>query len=276
MFYINKAITTLFDLLLMPFGALPAAAGLVFVSVLAGLLMLVVFKKTSNQRGLRAARDRMQGRLYEMRLFGGDPVATLRAAGAMLADNARYLRFMLVPLLVMLVPFAIICVQLEARYGLRPAAPGEGIIVAAKLPPGGQGAKTGAITLQTAGGAHIETAPLRIPSLGETNWRISAGNPGVYELKFDVAGDNRQITKTFVVGERVRLVSPLRDSGGVLSQAIHPGEPPSGTDAVRELRIYYPPRQILIAGRQIHWLIIFFAVSLVAAFAFKKVFRVEF
>jgi hypothetical protein len=263
LYYLNKAISALFDILLLPFGRLHPAAGLVFLSVLAGLLMLVIFKKTSNQRGLRAARDRMQGRLYEMRLFGGDPVATLRAAGALLADNARYLRFIVVPTLAMIVPFFILYVQLEARYGLRPAAPGEPIIVSAK---------PGNILLKTDGDIRIETAPLRIGESGETDWRVSADKPGRHMLRFEAGGQN--VEKEFVAGSGVKPVWPARAGGGVMRRLLNPGEPPPG-NGIYELRVNYPRRQIIITGRQAHWLVIFFVVSLAAAFAFKKLFRVE-
>ncbi len=44
-------------------------AAKVFISLLTGLFMLLVFKLTSNQAGLQRTKDRIKAHLLEFRLF---------------------------------------------------------------------------------------------------------------------------------------------------------------------------------------------------------------
>ena len=275
MTYVNRAVTFFFDLLLSPFSNMPPLVGLMFLSVLTGVLMLVIFKKTSNQKKIGAARNRMQGRLLEMRLFQADPGAVLRAAGAMLVQNVAYLRYMFAPMLVMIVPVVLVLIQANARYGVRPAAPGEDVLVTVRLQDNAPAAKLDSLSLTAARGARIETPAARAPELKETAWRVSADKQGVYTLTLSARDET--MDKNLAAGAAApRPVWTVRPGRGFFQAAFNPGEPPLSDPDIAEIHVHYPPRNISLAGHTVHWLIIFFVVSLIAAFALKGIFRVEF
>ena len=54
------------------------------VSLLTALLMLFVFQLTSNQAGIRRAKDRIKAHLLELRLFKDNMRVTLWAQGGIL------------------------------------------------------------------------------------------------------------------------------------------------------------------------------------------------
>jgi hypothetical protein len=135
----HDLLTQAFDLLLGPLDRWAPTAGLWVVSALSGVAVLFVFRWTSNAAAIRATRRRAQAELLAVRLYRENPRVVLRAQARFLAALARYLGYMLVPFTVLLLPFALICAQLDARYGARALHPGERAVVEAtrrsSLPP---------------------------------------------------------------------------------------------------------------------------------------------
>ena len=68
----NCIITNLFELLCSPFAELDPWWGLSALSVLTGVVMLVIFRFTSNQGGIRSAKNRIKAFFLEVRLYNDD------------------------------------------------------------------------------------------------------------------------------------------------------------------------------------------------------------
>ncbi len=111
---------TLFDLLLKPFTNLPPLAGLIWISALAGMMMILVFKKTSNQQAISALRQKMGSRALGMLLFLESPFTVIKLAFKLILDNFIYLWHLLKPMLIITIPFILIAAQLDARYSRKP------------------------------------------------------------------------------------------------------------------------------------------------------------
>ncbi len=103
------------------------------VSLLTALLMLEVYKLTSNQAAIRRAKDRIKAHLYEMRLYKDNMRVTLAAQGAILKANLAYMGANLKPLAVMIVPLVLILAQLSLWFDRAPLRPGEEALVKAGL-----------------------------------------------------------------------------------------------------------------------------------------------
>jgi len=132
----NAAISRVFDLLFAPFPA-RSWLGMIIVSALTGVVLLFVFRYTSNQRGIRAAKDRILSHLLEVVLYRDELRVVLRAQARLAKDNLRYLGHALVPLCFMMVPVLVLLIQIDLRYGHRPLGDGESTILAVKLRAGG-------------------------------------------------------------------------------------------------------------------------------------------
>ncbi len=111
---------TLFDLLLKPFQSLHPLWGLMWISALAGVMMILVFKKTSNQQAISSLRRKMGSRALGMLLFLESPPTVLKLAFNLIVDNFIYLWHLLKPMLIITIPFIIIAAQLDARYSRVP------------------------------------------------------------------------------------------------------------------------------------------------------------
>jgi len=111
---------TLFDLLLKPFQSLDPLWGLMWISALSGVMMIQVFKKTSDQQAISMLRRKMGSRALGMLLFLESPPTVLKLAFGLIVDNFIYLWHLLKPMLIITIPFLLIAAQLDARYSREP------------------------------------------------------------------------------------------------------------------------------------------------------------
>jgi hypothetical protein len=265
--YFNLALTRFFDVLAWPFQRWPAG-GLLLVSALTGVAMLLVFKATSNQRAIRRTRDLIRAHMLAMRLFRDDAAVVVDSQKKVLRTNLTYLRYAVVPIVFILPIVVLIMVQLNLRYGPAPAQPGEAVVVKAVF----DGALDDDVTLTAPPGVVVETPALRIPYKREADWRVRPTKLGTYELSLKTKGGT--YGKELVVGAAgVGGVSARRVSG-LWSQLMNPGERPLSS-GVKEIEVKYPERQNKLFGLGVHWVLTFFVVSLVAAFALKGVLKTE-
>jgi len=277
----NGALTAIFSTLLDPLAVLDPALVLSLVALATALLMLLVFRLTSNQEGIRRAKARVIGQLLAIRLFPDDPWVTLRSLGGALRDNLVYLRHSLVPFLVLLAPLVLLLVQLDLRFSRLPLRPGESTTVGVVLAEPASAAPPD-LRLEAPAGLAVETPALWIPSLREVNWRVRAEKPGAYELRF--ANGARSFSKDLVVAAegsthcRAPLVklSTERTGGGFLAEVFHPAEPRLAADLeVASAYVDYPPREFKLLGFRMHWLVAYFVLSLAIAFLLKRPLGVE-
>jgi uncharacterized membrane protein (DUF106 family) len=270
---VNAILRPIFDVLLSPFRSLPAIVSLTLVSLLVSVLMLVVFKRTSNQAKLATVKRRIHAGLFEIRLFNDDLRAILRAQGEILRANARYLGLSLAPMIWILPPLVLVMAQLDYHYGYAGLAPGQRAVVSASLKDAAHDARPGA-TLEAPAGVSVETSALWMPSTHEVAWRIRADREGDYDLTLSLAG-TPAATKSLRVSRAIVRLSPLRVAGGFWDQLLYPAESPLPSSApFRAIRVTYPAADVDVFGFRLNWMIPFFGLSLVFAFALKGVFKV--
>jgi len=277
MTFLNAVAGAVVDALLVPFERLPAVAGLAAVSLLTAIGMLLVFKVTSRQDRLGEVKRQIHAALFEMRLFADDLPALFRAQGEILLCNLRYLRLSLVPLLWMLVPLTLLVAELQMYYGYSGLEPGRPAIVKVRLSAaawaGGEMAPKPPVRLEAPDGIRIETPALWIPSLREMDWRISAERAGDYDLTVRVALD--EATKAVRVSDAPGRRSPARVERGLLGQLLYPVEPPLPDGlGIEAIEIAYPDRRVSLFGWGLHWLVVFFLLTMLFALALRRRFKV--
>jgi uncharacterized membrane protein (DUF106 family) len=271
---VNLVFGRFVDVILLPFLGLSPWFGMTAASLLTAMLMLGVFKLTSNQAAIHEAKDRIKAHLLEMRLFKDNMRATLGAQAGILKANLSYLGGNLKPLLVMIVPLVLILAQLSLWFDRRPLAPGEETLVKVGLEENADPVSL-AMTLETPPGLEVSSPAVRIPDEHEVVWRLKAVAAGSGGLTLRVAG--RTIEKSVVVGGKpLTKVSTLASRGSFWKQVLYPGERPlpSGTP-VRTFEVLYPAKTMSFFGLCVHWLIAYLVLSIAFGFAFKGVFKVE-
>lgn len=114
--------TFIFDLFLFPFRTLHSFWGLLFISIISGIWMIFIFKAVSNQQKISGIRKKMGGQVLGILLHVSSPGTVFKFAGKLIISNFYYLWLILLPLLVISVPFMLTYTQLEARYATIPFA----------------------------------------------------------------------------------------------------------------------------------------------------------
>ncbi len=284
---LNALLARTFDLLLAPFRQLPPIAGLAVVSLVTAVGMLLIFKRTSDQRRLAAVKRQIHAAIFEVRLFNDDLRAIFRAQGEILRHNLTYLRLSLVPMLWMILPLFLVIAQLQFHYGYSGLRPGEPVLLKARM-RAGSGAMAGtpreavhastanpgfAASLVAPAGIAVQTPAVWIPATREVIWRISPQSGGDYALQLQLGRES--FTKSVRVSDAVVRRSPVRLEGGLLNQLLYPAEAPLPSDAtVTSISVAYPERDISVFGFEMHWMIVFFALSMIFAFGLRKRFNV--
>jgi hypothetical protein len=271
---LNAAVSGLFDALFAVLRPLGPAGAMAAVSLLVGLFMLFIFKKTSDQAGIRRSKDRIKAHLLELRLYKSDFGQTMRSQGGILKANGRYVLHAVRPMLVMIVPILLVLVQLDARFGARALQPGETALVKVKV-DASIALGDAEPVLSAPAGIVIETPPLRIEEAHEVDWRIRAQAAGRHELTVGIGGWTGTKDAAVAVGAPAKI-SPLRIRRGGLDELFHPGEKPLPRGSiVASIEVTYPGGRLDYFGWRMHWLVAFFLLSIVFGFGLKGLFGVE-
>ena len=287
---INAVLARVFDVLLAPFRGLPPLVGLAVVSLATAVALLLIFRRTSDQRRLAAVKRQIHAALFEIRLFNDDLRAIFRAQGEILRHNLTYLRLSLVPMLWMMVPLVLVLAQLQFHYGYGGLTPGEPVLLTAHLRAGlaSQGALDGSSAevalasrssdqpvarLDAPPQIEVQTPAVFFPATSEVVWKIAPKAAGDFELQVTVG--NQSVSKRVRVADAIVRRSPVRLERGFLNQLLYPAEPALASDApVSEIAVAYPERDVSIFGFELHWLIVYFGLTMVFAFALRKRFNV--
>jgi hypothetical protein len=260
-----------FAALLRPLAALPPLASLTVVSLVTAVVMLLVVRRTSNQRALDRVKRQIHAALFEIRLFNDDLRAIFRAQAEMLRHNLTYLRLSLAPMLWMIVPFVFVIAQLQSQYGYDGLEAGQPVLLTAHLrtsSPDGAAA-----ALEASAGVRADTEAVFFPGAQEVIWRLTPQAAGDHELRLHIAGQT--FTKTIHVSSRIARRSPARLEAGFVNAILYPAEPPLPADAaVTAINVAYPEREISVLGWRLNWMVVFFGLSIVFAFALRKPFGV--
>lgn len=272
-FILQSTIIRGLDWLFGPFKRIDPFWALLAVSLVVTFIVLEVFRRTTDSIKLQEAKNSMQARLLEVRLFKDSPPIVLAALAGMLSCNLRYLRHSLKATLLMLPPLVMLMIHLDAWFGHAPLQPGQAALVRVKILESARQAFDD-ISLEAASGVAIETPSLRVPEEKEISWVVRASQAGHYLLS--VKGAGSAVQKTIVVGDRGwERVAPRVVTAGFWNHWAHPGDAslPQGS-LVEWVEVTYPDRALGLLGWETHWLILFFLLTCVLGFVGSKLLRV--
>lgn len=253
------------------FGGAHPLVSLIPLSVLIGILMLWVFKISSNQKGIEQAKKKMQAYLLELRLYGDDPGLIFKTQWHLITSNMRYLGLMFKPALILTIPMVVLLVHMDAIYGIAPLAAGETAIVTVQT-TGPVAATAAAPTLTAPNSVAIDTPAVRAFSEGQFSWRVRGISEGAGTLEFD--WDGRQWTKDIVAGSALSYVSYMR-TASFWETFIYAGEARIATPDIASVQISYPAAEIKTGSWTLHWLIWFLVISIISAYGLKGFFGVK-
>ena len=273
---LNRVVTAIFDVVLVPLEAISDEFALLFVSGVFGVLALWIFKHISWQKGIKATKDRIKGHLIEIRLYQEDLVVVSKAIGKVLYRNFQYLGLNFGPFVPLAIPFALVAAQMVVRYGFEPAPvqhvevgqlEGDGLTMEI------QGTREAIDDLELVLPEGLTaTSPFsRIPRQGKAFVEFVAEAPGEYEITLKTGG--QEIVKSFVAGGEsdVRAMQPERVTGAFLA-LLWPAEDTLGGTGLTRIQFQYPESDLgwLPFSGPVGVLLVFVLASMIVGFAALK------
>lgn len=268
----SRVITSLFDLLVKPFGD-DRSLALIGLSLACGVVMIYLFKATSNQDAIRRTRDQFKARILEMRLYQDDVVLIFKALGAALWTNVSYLRVSLKPILVLVLFVIVVFIQLDERYGRGPFQPGDQTVLTVTLKDGAD-VNVVPMSVMPGPGIVVDSQPVRAADRREINWRLRVASEGIHEVQVSAYDKPYSFPVTAEISNLG--IGHMRTANSTVQSLIHPTLPPLRKDSpIQSLKLGYPGSSYSLFGWRTHWLVIFIICSFVGALIPKFVFGIE-
>ena len=274
MWWLNEAVGLVVKVFLLPFTGLNPWAGMIFISLLTAILMLFIYKKTSNQSGIKEAKNLIKGYLLEIRLFQNDFGIFLGGLKRLLSANLRYLAYNLKPLLVMILPIFLLLAQMNLWFGYNVPQPGETLLLKVEF---NQAVEIDRLNLEVEAppGVIVDSPPVRIIDENEVNWRLK-----IVELRGGQLviknGAEKYAKDISLPQSSLARVSAIRVSQNIWEQLLNPGEKPLPREAeIKKIEVVYPSARLNLFSLKIHWLVAYFVLSIIFGFGLKGWFKVE-
>lgn len=260
------------DIVYAALSPLPVWAGITIISIITGVVMLIAFRYTSNQEAIGRAKDDIKAHLLALKLYKDELQVVFQSQVRLLGAICRLQRYILTPVLVMLLPMLLGLAQMGIRYQWRPVRPGEQVIIKASLHHRASNSSPIDVELEASSEVTVEVGP--VPGNNEWVWRIHAIQEGMHTLTFHA--DGKRFDKQLIVCDGFDKTSALRPSKHWVDQLLHPVEAALDSDSpIQSIEILYPAVDSLVYGAD-YWVVYFFIVSMAAALIFKPVFNVRF
>ncbi len=274
MWTFNAVFSQIFNVLFLPFQNMTPWIGMIFISLLTGIFMLFIFRLTSNQAAIKRIKNKIKAHLLEMRLYKDNMSLSLKAQGNILLANLKYIAHSARPMLVMIVPLVFILIQMNFWFGYESLNLEQRALLKIKLKEPYNPMEV-RVTIQPPPEVVFETPPLRIEEENEIDWRFSAKKKGLHKVALQMG--EKQYSKTISVLQKpLSRISPRRVHKNLIDEWLYPTEPPLEKDSpMKSIEIQYSPQRLSFLGLHIHWLVAFFALSIVFGFSLKGLFGVE-
>jgi uncharacterized membrane protein (DUF106 family) len=266
-------LTGFFTFVLKPFENGHAHAGIIFISLITGTVMLFLFKLTSNQEAMKQVKTKISAYFLEMRLYKEDVSTVMGSQRRILLANMNYMKLALVPAVVMIVPVILIMVQLNLRYAQGGLEPGTTAMIKVTLEDGVDTASEG-IELESGLGLEKASPAVRIASLGEIDWKIRLTEAGVHDLTLS-SGSGSFTVPVFGTRKLVPIFSTFK-KGSFLESIFSPGAPRiPDSMGIKSVEIMYPSMAFGWGVIELSWLWSFLMISMAFGVILKLILKVE-
>jgi uncharacterized membrane protein (DUF106 family) len=263
----------LFSLLTSPLAIVIA------VSLIVGLLMVVLFGYTSDQKAIGKAKDQLKAHLLAVRLYRDQIPVVMGSYGKILRGTGRYLKLAFKPLLYVIIPITLLMVQIDRYLGATPIPVNAPFLLTVHLAATTTGSEAANdATLDLPPEIIMTAPPVHVAAENEIVWRLVGSQDGKYEIKIAAAGQlaAATATKTVCVGSDLPRISTVRLRGHFWERVFSSAEPALPENSpIDSISINYPDRNIEIAGYGMNWIWLFFILSMVAGFIFKELLGIQ-
>lgn len=220
-----------------------ALAWLLMVGLVSGAASVWALRRWSDLIRFRAEMNRVIAHLMEFRLFAEEPALIVRAQWNLLKANARMLRVLLAPSLLLLIPFVLLFAAMDGFFARAALPIGEPAVITLQ----GRG-NLPAAQLRTPHEIAVETPAVSAPRLHQVSWRVRplSAVSGSLQLRWD----GHVLSKSIAAGAGLHWTAAQR-SGSLAGFVMHPFETPFADSEADWVRVAYPAASV--AG--VSWLV---------------------
>ncbi len=251
----------------------------IVLSLVVGLLMVVLFGYTSDQKAIGIAKDQLKAHLLAVRLYRDQIPVVMGSYGKILRGTGRYLKLAFKPLLYVIIPITLLIVQIDRYLGANPIPLNAPFLLTVVVTGQSTGQAAGSdalndVTLDLPPEITMTAPPVHIPAENQIVWRLAGSKEGKYEVR--VAAGGQSAAKVVCVGSDLARISTVRLRGHFWSRMFSSAEPALPENSpIESISINYPDRNIEIAGYGMNWIWLFFILSMVAGFIFKELLGIQ-
>ncbi len=270
--FTNGLTNSLCSLIFAPIAHMVGWLSITIISAVLGVLLLVIFKYTSNQKAITRVRDDIKANLLAIKLYRENFTVTIRSQTQVFCCSFKLLYYAIIPMLIMIVPVSLLLAQMGQWYQFSPLqADGSEYLV--KLTLNSTADVNQLVALKESPAAKTVLGPVRVKSTKEIYWKIAVREMGYHNLTFTLG--NVTVEKQMAIGDGLMRISPMRPGPSAADVLLYPMETPfKNSGPVRSITIEYPERESYIHGTD-WWILYFFIMSMAAAFLFKPFLKVR-
>jgi len=244
----------------------------IVVSLVIGLVMVVLFGYTSDQKAIGIAKDQLKAHLLAVRLYRDQIPVVMGSYGKILRGTGRYLKLAFMPLLYVIIPITLLMVQIDRYLGQTPVATNAPFLLTAHLTGGSDVLND--VTLDLPPEITMSAPPVHIAADNQIVWRLAGAKDGKYGVKINAGGQTAE--KAVCVGNDLPRISTVRMRGQFFNRLFSSAESALPDNSpIESISINYPDRDIDIAGYGMNWIWLFFILSMVAGFIFKELLGIQ-
>ena len=174
----------------------------IWLSLVIGLLMVLLFAWTSDQKAIGIAKDQLKAHMLAVRLFQDQISVVMKAYWRIIRGTGRYIRLAFKPLLFVIIPITFLIVEADRYLGWTAIQPEQAFLIKVKTD---HADGLNDVSLSLPPGISLSAPPVHVPAENEVVWRVIADKDGAYDL--GVAASGQTYTKRVVVSPSVSRLS---------------------------------------------------------------------
>lgn len=245
--------------------SMPDLVALTIVSIVSGVVMLGVFALVTPPHWLKRSRELMTAAMYEIRLYLDSPRRVLASQARLVGWSVAYTAAMLPAFIVLGIPFGLLLLHLEARWGIEELPTNQPILVRVDL--------NEPLDVSAADGDGVKvTAPVLMDRTEKQAWvRVELTEPKTTTLKLTVG--ETEVEKVLDGDPDSVAYSPDRARGLDLLIAFTV-EPPIEHPQVQRIHVDHPAAEQDWIPFAMPWWLYWLIIATLAAIALHKPLRV--
>jgi len=267
------------DILCAPFVWGPALFYLYAVSLVSAFLLLILFKKISNQEKISYHQKKIFGYLLEIGIYRDQFRRIMINQFNILKHLFLYLRYTVLPLIILGFPVVLIVLQIDNRMGLRPLQLNESFVIRVVLEADHQqdtNILESRLALKTTSGISVETPPLRIASERAVYWRARLKSLYPQNFRVGLPSTNGSVHRDVSSVKQKGGFSRSRTKAGSFNFFMNSAETPVPKDSpFHTISIDYAAATYPFLFWNISAVAYYFILTLFFGFLFKPMIRVK-